>query len=147
MTGLNVSGLVQRSATPSHRSPSSVNHESVPGPLWNLQTVRDVLCRPFVTSHRGRSGPREVIMHHPPKPLVVGKADVFERLVETRNSPLIHLFVSPVAAVNPDDKRLIAVTVGICRGSSECLRPVRGKALSVLRVISVAERMADHIVL
>src|SRR5262249_23316921 len=46
----------------SHRSPSSVNHESVPGPLWDLQTVRDVLCRPFVTSHRGRSGPREVIM-------------------------------------------------------------------------------------
>src|SRR5262249_25560615 len=132
---------------PSHRSPSSVNHESVPGPLWDLQTVRDVLCRPLVTRHRGRRGPREVIMEHAPKPLVVGKADVFEPLVETRNSPLIHLFVWPVAAVNPHDRGLIAVPVGVCRGSSECLCPVRGKALSVLRVVSVAERMADHFVL
>ena len=36
------------------------------------------------------------------------------------------------------------------RGTSvghECLRPVRGKALGVLRVESVAERVAHHFVL
>jgi len=37
--------------------------------------------------------------------------------------------------------------VGVGRWPTECLRPVRGKALGVLRVVTVAERMANHFVL
>jgi hypothetical protein len=40
---------------------------------------------------------------HPPKPLVAGEADIFERLIKTGDRPLVHLLVRPVAAVNPHD--------------------------------------------
>ena len=37
--------------------------------------------------------------------------------------------------------------VGVSRWPAESLHPVRGKSLGVLRVVSVAERMANHFVL
>ena len=49
--------------------------------------------------------------------------------------------------MNPHNGRLITVPVGVRCWPTECLRPVRGKALGVLRVVSVAERMANHFVL
>jgi len=100
----------------------------------------------MVTRHRGRGSPREVIVQHTPEPLVAGEADIFQRLIETSDRPLVHLLVQPVAAVNPHDRGLITVLVRIRRWSTECLGPVRGKALGVLRVVSVAERMANHFV-
>src|SRR5262245_57418064 len=121
--------------------------EAVPGPLRDVQTVRHILSRVVVTRHRSRSGPREVIMQHASQPLVAGKTDIFQRQVETSDRPLVHLLVRPVAAVNPHDKGLTTVTVGVRRWSTKCLRPIRGKALGVLRVESVAERMANHFVL
>jgi hypothetical protein len=121
--------------------------ESVPGPLRDVQTVRHILCGVVVTRHCGRGGPREVIMQHASEPLVACKADIFQRLIETCNRPLVHLLVRPVAAVNPHDGGLITVPVGVRRWPTKCLRPVRGKALGVLRVESVAERMANHFVL
>ncbi len=77
----------------------------------------------------------------------MGEADIFQRLIETSDRPLVHLLVRPVAAVNPHDRSLITVAVGVRRWPTECLRPVRGKALGVLRVVSVAERVAHHFVL
>src|ERR1041385_2748707 len=119
---------------------------SVPGPLRDVQTVWHILCRAMVTRHRGRRTPCEVIVQHAPEPLVAGEADIFQRLIETSDRPLVHLLVQPVAAVNSHDRGLITVLVRIRRWPTECLGPVRGKALAVLRVVSVAERMANHFV-
>jgi len=44
--------------------------ESVPGPLRDVQTVRHILRRVVVSRHRGRRGPRKVIMQHAPQALV-----------------------------------------------------------------------------
>src|SRR6516225_2891110 len=121
--------------------------ESVPGPLRNVQTVRHILCRVVVTRHRGRGRPREVIVQHASESLVVREPDIFQRLIETRDRTLVHLLVQPVAAVHPDDRGLITISVGVGRWPTECLPPVRGKALGVLRVVAVAERMANHLVL
>src|SRR5580692_2369354 len=120
---------------------------SVPGPLRDVQTVWHILCRAVVARHCGRRSPREVIVQHAPKPLVAGEADIFQSLIETSDRPLVHLLVQPVAAVSPHDRGLVTVLVRVRRWPAECLGPVRGKALGVLRVVSVAERMANHFVL
>jgi len=112
-----------------------------------VQTVRHIICRVVVTRHCGRGSPRKVIVKHAPEPLVTGEADIFERLIKTCNRPLVHLLVRPVAAVNTDNRGLITVLVRVRRWPTESLPPVRGKALRVLRVVSVAERMANHFVL
>src|SRR5262245_4653624 len=127
---------------------SATSHlQSVPGPLGDGQTFRHILCRVLVSGHRGRGGPREVIVQHAPEPLVAREPYIFKRLIETRDRPLVHLLVRPVAAVNPDDRGLIAIQVGVGRWPTERLRPVCGKALGLLRVVTVAERMANYFVL
>src|SRR5262249_42267680 len=110
--------------------------KSLPGPLRDLQTVRYILCRAVVTRHRGRGGPREVIVQHTTEPLVTGEADILQRLIETSDRPLIHLLVQSVAAVNPHHRGLIPVPVGVGRWPTECLLPVGGKTLGVLRVVT-----------
>src|SRR5262245_21910581 len=121
--------------------------ESVPGPPRDVQTVRHILCRVVVTRHRGRGGPREIIMQRASEPFVAGNTDIFQRLIETGDCPLVHLLVRTVAAVNPHNRGLITVPIGVRRWPTKCLRPVRGKALGVLRVESAAERMANYLVL
>jgi hypothetical protein len=86
-------------------------------------------------------------VQHASEALVAREPDIFQRLIETRDRPLVHLPVRPVAAVNPDDRGLIAIPVGVGRWPTECFRPVCGKALGVLRVVSVAECMANYFVL
>ena len=98
-------------------------------------------------SHRGRGRPREVIVQHLSELLVGGKPDIFQRLIETRDRPLVHLLVQPVATMNPHDRGFITVAIGVCRWPTECFGPVRGKALGVLWVESVAERVTHHFVL
>jgi hypothetical protein len=83
---------------------------------------------------------------HAPELFVAGETDIFERLIETGDRPLVHLLVRPVATVNPHDRGLITVLVRVRRWPTESLTPIRGKALSMLRVVSVAERMANHFV-
>jgi len=51
-----------------------------------------------------------------------------------------------VSAVNAHDRRLITELIGVHRWPTERLRPVRRQALSVLGMVSVAERMANHVV-
>jgi hypothetical protein len=85
-------------------------------------------------------------VQHASEALVVREPDIFQRLIETRDRPLVHLMVRPVAAVNPDDRGLITILVGVGRWPTECLCPVRGKALGVLGVVTVAERMANYFV-
>ena len=97
--------------------------------------------------HRGSGCPREVIVQRSSKPLVAVKSGILQGLIETGDRSLVHLLVRPVAAVNPHDGCLITVPVGVRCWPTECLRPVRCKALGVLGVVSVAERMANHFVL
>ena len=97
--------------------------------------------------HRGCGCPREVIVQHASQPLVGGEPGVLQGLIETGDRSLVHFLVRPVAAVNPHDGRLIAVLVGVRCWPTECLRPIRSEALGVLRVESVAERMANYFVL
>jgi len=80
-------------------------------------------------------------------PRVGSEANIFQRLIKTSDRPLVHLFVRPVATVNPHDGSLITVVIGVRRWPTKCLRPVRGKTLGMLRVESVAERMAHDFVL
>jgi hypothetical protein len=125
----------------------SAADESVPGPLHDLQAVRHIVCRAVVTRHSVYSSPRKVIVEDISEPLVAGKADVFQRLIETGDGPLIHLFVWSVAAVNPHDGGFAAILFRIYGRPTERFHPVCGEAFSVLRVESMAERMANHFVL
>src|SRR5262249_29612795 len=118
--------------------------ESVPGPFWDLQTVRHIRCRSVVTRHRRRGRPREVIVQHASEPFVAREPDIFQGLIETRDRSLVHLLVRSVTAVNPNDRGLITELVGVDLWPTECFGPVRGKALGVLWVVTVAERMANH---
>ena len=60
------------------------------------------------------------------------------------------LFLEQSAGIEPrvaaHDGGLVAVGVGIHAGSTECLRPIRGEALDMLGMETVAERMADYFV-
>ena len=100
----------------------------------------------MITSHRRRRGPREVIVQNAPELLVDRDADIFHRLIETSDRPLIHFLMQPVAAVDPNHRGLITILIGIDRWSAECLCPVRGKPLGMLRVITVAKSVADDFI-
>jgi len=52
------------------------NHDSVPGPLRDAESVRDIICGPVVSRHRGGGHPSEVVVQHLPEPVVAGEADV-----------------------------------------------------------------------
>jgi hypothetical protein len=86
-------------------------------------------------------------VQHASETLFACEPDIFQRLIETRDRPLVHLLVRTVAAVNPDDRGLVTIPIGVGRWPTECLRPVCGKALGVLRVVTMAERMTNHFVL
>ena len=111
-----------------------------------MQTAWDLVCGVVITGHRGRGGPCEIIVQHASELFILGQAGIFQRLIETRDRPLVHLLVRPVAAMNPDHRGLITVPVGVRRWATECLRPIRGEALGVLRMVTVAESMANHFV-
>src|SRR6187549_1056009 len=100
----------------------------------------------MITRHRGRRGPCKIIMQYASEPFVVRKTDVFNRPIETSYRPLIHFLMQPIAAVSTNDRSLITILVRVFRWSAECLRPIRGKALSMLRVITVAESVTDDLV-
>src|SRR6188472_3163666 len=55
--------------------------ESLPGPLRDMQTIRNVLRRVVVSSHCGRSGPREVFVQHASETLFAREPGVFQRLI------------------------------------------------------------------
>jgi hypothetical protein len=43
---------------------SSAVHKSVPRPPRDVQPVRDILCGPVVSTHRGHGRPGEVVVQH-----------------------------------------------------------------------------------
>jgi hypothetical protein len=86
-------------------------------------------------------------VQHASEALVTRKSHIFQRLIETLDRPLVHLLVRSVAAVNPDDGGLITIPIGVDRWPTEGFRPVRGKAFGVLGVVTMAERMANHLIL
>jgi hypothetical protein len=62
------------------------------------------------------------------------------------NRTLIHLFMLAIAAMHPDDCRLVTVGFGVGTRAAERLGPVSGQSLDMLRVEAVAEGMVDHVV-
>jgi hypothetical protein len=100
----------------------------------------------MVTRHCCRSRPRKVIVQNLPQSTILGPPDIRQSLVEAGNRATIHLFVHPVPAVYLDHSGLAAIEIRICARATECLSPVRGESLSMLRVEAVAERMSDNFV-
>ncbi len=86
-------------------------------------------------------------MQNAPEPLLTREPDIFQRLVETRDRPLVHFLVWTVPAVKPHDGRLGAVLLRVRPWSAECFRPIRCKPLGMPLVIPMAERVRDDLVL
>jgi len=101
----------------------------------------------MVARHRGVGCPRKVIVQRASEPIVAVKPGILQGLIETGNGSLVHLLVRSVAAVDPHDGRLITVPIGVRYWTTQCFCPIRGKALGVLGVESMAERMANHFIL
>jgi hypothetical protein len=95
-----------------------------------------------VAGHRCRGRPSEVVVQNLSQP-VFGYSDICKSLVKAGNRTAIHFVVLPLAAVHLDDGGLVTIGAGICAGSTECLGPVSGESLGMLRVEAVAERMPD----
>src|ERR1700722_3524661 len=51
-----------------------------------------------------------------------------------------------VPTVHLDDDGLVTIQIGIHGRTAECLSPVSGESLDMLRVKTVAERMRDNVV-
>jgi len=115
-----------------------------PRPVRDGQTVRDIVCGSVKAGHRGGGRPRKVFVQRLSEPLVVGKADVCQRLIEAGDRSMVHLVVRAVPAVHPHDRRFVAVLGRERHRPTQRLRPVGGEPLGVLGVKSVAECMADH---
>jgi hypothetical protein len=58
----------------------------------------------------------------------------------------IHFIVLAIPAVHLDNGGLVTIGIGIRGRATECLGPVSGESLDMLRVEAVAERMGDHII-
>ena len=100
----------------------------------------------MVARHRCRGRPREVVMEHLPQRGVVCESDVRKRLIEAGNRATIHFLVLPVAAVHPDDTRLIAIELGVSPGTAERFGPVGGEPFYMLRMEAMTEGVAHHFV-
>jgi hypothetical protein len=72
--------------------------------------------------------------------------NVLQSLIETSDSPAIHILVCTVATVDPHHRRFISVGLGVGGWPAEGLSPVRGESLRVLGMESVAERVTDYFV-
>ena len=105
-----------------------------------------VIGGPMIAGHGCRSCPGEVVVKYLSQRSVVGESDVCKSLVKASNCPAIHFVVRAVAAMHPDDSRLIAIRLGIRAGTAERLSPVSSKPLHMLRMEAVAESMAHHLV-
>jgi hypothetical protein len=77
---------------------------------------------------------------------VAGQSDIDKSLIEASNRATIHFFVLSVSAVHLDDGGLITVGAGIGAGTPECLCPVSGESLDMLRVKAVTKRVADYFI-
>ena len=100
----------------------------------------------MVPRHRRCRGPGEVVVQHLPDRVVLGESDVRHGLVEAGDRPPVHLLVRPISAVEPHDRCLVAVGVGVGRGATDRLGPVRGEPLGVIGAEPVTERVAHHLV-
>ena len=130
---------------PSHVDCGS-GDEAVPGPLGDRQAVRHVIGGIVVPGHGGRGRPREVVVEDPSQRFVAIEVRVDQGLIEASDRPAVHVIVRPVAAVNPHHGCLVPVGLRISGGTPERLRPIGGQPLGVVGLVSVAERVADHVV-
>lgn len=112
--------------------------------MRDTEIAGHVIRRLMIAGHCRRGCPGEVIVEHLSQRRVVCQSDIDKRLVETRNRTAIHFIVRAVTAVHLDDGGLVPVGLGVCAGAAECLRPVSGESLDMLRVETMTEGMANH---
>ena len=105
--------------------------------MWDTEAIRHIIGGPVVARHRCCGCPSEVVVQHFSQCAVVGESDICNSLVEAGNRTAIHFGVLPVAAVHLDDSGLVTVGVGIRAGTTECLGPLSGESLDMLRVEAV----------
>src|SRR6266571_6398477 len=120
--------------------------KSVPGPSRNAEALGDIVSRLVVARHGRRGGPGEIVVQYMPEWLGRVQPHVLQRLVETGDRPAVHLLVWAVAALGPHHRGLVSIGVGVGGGHPKSLGPVRSEPLAVLRMESVAERVADYLV-
>jgi len=118
--------------------------QAVPRPLRNAYALGNLVSGLVVAGHFRGGGPGEVVVQDLPERSGLFQADVLHRLVETLDRPAVHLLMRAVAAVDPHDRGLVPVGAGIGGRTAEGLSPVCGEPLAVLRMESMAERMADY---
>jgi hypothetical protein len=85
-------------------------------------------------------------VQHAAESSVSVEPDVSHRLVETGDRPAVHLVVRAVPAVDPHDRGLVSIAVGVGCRTSEGLGPVCSEPFAVLRMESMAERVPDDLV-
>ena len=85
-------------------------------------------------------------MKHPPEPIIAGQTGSYQRLIETGDGAPVHLLVWAVAAVHPHDGGLVADDARVTRGTAQRLGPIRSQPLDVIGMKTMAERVADHLV-
>jgi len=85
-------------------------------------------------------------MKHTPEPIIAGQTGSYQRLIETGDGAPVHLLVWTVAAVHPHDCGLVAEGARVTRGTAQRLGPIRSQPLDVIGMKTMAERVADHLV-
>src|SRR5262249_29830092 len=66
--------------------------------------------------------------------------------VEADNCTVIHFIVLSVSAVHLDYGGFVTIGIGIRCRATECLSPISGESLDMLRVEAMAERMGHNVV-
>src|SRR5262245_31931471 len=80
--------------------------QPVPGPSGNDKAIRDVVRRLVVARHRRRGCPGEIVVQYAAER--VGRDPyIVQSPIEARDRTLVHLLVQAVAAVCPDNRRLV----------------------------------------
>ena len=108
--------------------------------------MRDIGGGLVVAVHGCGCCPRKIIVQYLSQHLVGIESGVSQSHVEAGNRTTVHFVVLTISAVHWNDSRFVAIVIGISGWSTQCLGPIRGESLDMLRVKAVAECMGHNIV-
>src|SRR5690606_31803528 len=111
----------------------------------NRQAVGYVVRGRVVRGHRRGRCPGKVVVEHLAEARI-GDASVRHCVIEARDGAAVHLLVQPIAAVQPDYQRLVAILLAVRPRTAPRLDPVRGQPLGVPGMKAVTERMSDDLI-
>jgi hypothetical protein len=85
-------------------------------------------------------------VQHLPDGLGCVQPHIVHGLVKAGDRPAVHLLVRAVAAVDPHDRCLVSIVIGVGGWPAKSLSPVGSESLVVLGMESMAERVTDYLV-